>query len=280
MRIMTHAPAGFSDTGNGMMAGDVSIYSRTELDILLLNIEAAVRITRRTEFFSWMQGVFQGVIAHEVLICGLAFPNMNGLKFEWLGSYPLAAERFTEMCSMDRGLMYRAIKLWHERGGTPLLLNPRRSDVADDDAELSDLLQRWGLKNLVAHGLQGLDGRPAGFFALCKVHGVPAEREARLIAMVLPYLYAAWMRANCDASAEAHQPERGPQLTPREIEILGWMQKGKSNGEIGQILSISQLTVKNHVQKILRKLGAHNRTQAVAKGITLSITRGGIGHLA
>jgi DNA-binding CsgD family transcriptional regulator len=59
----------------------------------------------------------------------------------------------------------------------------------------------------------------------------------------------------------------------REVEILRWMQKGKSNAEIAQILSISQLTVKNHVQKILRKLGAHNRTQAVAKGMSLSITR-------
>lgn len=281
MRIIASAAGRFSTTGNAIMADDVSMFSRMELDILLLNIEAAVRITRRTEFFSWVQGVFQGVIAHEVLICGLALPGMNGLKFEWLGSYPLAAERFTELCSMDRGLMYRAIKLWHERGGTPLLLSPQRNDVHHgEDAEMLDLLQRWDLKNLVAHGLPGLDGRPAGFFALCKVHAAPAEREARLIAMLLPYLHAGWLRANCDTTPDVRQREVGPLLTEREIEILSWMQKGKSNAEIGQILSISQLTVKNHVQKILRKLGVHNRTQAVAKGITLSITRGGIGHLA
>ena len=73
---------------------------------------------------------------------------------------------------------------------------------------------------------------------------------------------------------EARSREDGPLLTHREIEILSWTQKGKSNGEIAEILGISQLTVKNHVQKILRKLGANNRTQAVAKGIALSITRG------
>ena len=97
--------------------------------------------------------------------------------------------------------------------------------------------------------------------------------------MLLPYLYAGWLRANCQNSAETYPRDVGPVLTPRELEILDWMQKGKSNGEIAQIIAISPLTVKNHVQKILRKLGAHNRTQAVAKGISLSLTRGGVGQL-
>ena len=61
-------------------------------------------------------------------------------------------------------------------------------------------------------------------------------------------------------------------LTAREIEILNWVEKGKSNNEIAQILSISHLTVKNHVQKILRKLNVQNRAQAVARGISLNLT--------
>ena len=272
--------SGAVPTSDAPMEDDLSVHSRMELDMLLLNIEAAVRITRRTEFFSWVQGVFQGVIAHEVLICGLAFPGTGGLRFEWLGSYPIAPERFVELCSMDRGLTYRAIRLWHERGGTPLLLDPLSSDARNDDsAEMLDLLQRWELTNLLAHGIPGLDGRPAGFFALCKLPGAPAQRETRMVRMLLPYLYASWLRANCEGGGEAQRREQGPMLTQREIEILDWMQKGKSNGEIADILGISQLTVKNHVQKILRKLGAHNRTQAVAKGISLSITRGGMASL-
>ena len=49
----------------------------------------------------------------------------------------------------------------------------------------------------------------------------------------------------------------------RQIEIMRWVHEGKSNIEIGLILGISALTVKNHVQKILRKLNARNRTEAV-----------------
>ena len=41
--------------------------------------------------------------------------------------------------------------------------------------------------------------------------------------------------------------------------------------QIGEVLSISPLTVKNHVQKILRKLGASNRAQAVSKALSLGL---------
>ena len=57
----------------------------------------------------------------------------------------------------------------------------------------------------------------------------------------------------------------------RELEILKWIYLGKSNFEIGAILKISPLTVKNHVQKILRKLDVLNRTQAVGKALALRV---------
>lgn len=56
----------------------------------------------------------------------------------------------------------------------------------------------------------------------------------------------------------------GPKLTPKEIEVLGWIRHGKSNWEIAQILAISERTVKFHVANILTKLDAKSRTQAVA----------------
>ena len=60
-------------------------------------------------------------------------------------------------------------------------------------------------------------------------------------------------------------------LTVRELDILKWIYLGKSNFEIGAILKISPLTVKNHVQKILRKLNVVNRTQAIGKALELRI---------
>ena len=53
-------------------------------------------------------------------------------------------------------------------------------------------------------------------------------------------------------------------LTARESEVLRWVADGKSAWEIGEILDITKRTVDEHVQTALRKLGAANRTHAVA----------------
>ena len=53
-------------------------------------------------------------------------------------------------------------------------------------------------------------------------------------------------------------------LTPRELEVLTLMGQGRSNNEIAAELMIAPRTTKVHVQNILGKLGATNRTEAVS----------------
>lgn len=61
-----------------------------------------------------------------------------------------------------------------------------------------------------------------------------------------------------------HPPAR---LTPREREVITWASQGKSAWEIGEILSITQRTAEEHLATAARKLGAVNRTHAVAIAI-------------
>jgi len=51
-------------------------------------------------------------------------------------------------------------------------------------------------------------------------------------------------------------------LSAREMEILQFVTRGKSNKEIAQLLGISHQTVKNHMTSILKKLDVRDRTQA------------------
>jgi diguanylate cyclase (GGDEF)-like protein len=54
-------------------------------------------------------------------------------------------------------------------------------------------------------------------------------------------------------------------VSPRELEVLLMIADGAANGEIAERLVIAETTVQSHVQHILRKLGARNRTEAVAR---------------
>ena len=60
-------------------------------------------------------------------------------------------------------------------------------------------------------------------------------------------------------------------LTARELEVLAILATGKSNHAIANELVVSLDTVKKHVTHVLDKLGAANRTQAVARARELSL---------
>jgi DNA-binding NarL/FixJ family response regulator len=65
-------------------------------------------------------------------------------------------------------------------------------------------------------------------------------------------------------TAPASTPPPGlEELTPREVEVLTLMARGQSNGEIADELVISEATVKTHVKRVLAKLDARDRVQAV-----------------
>ncbi|GEQ97982.1 autoinducer-binding protein [Iodidimonas gelatinilytica] len=58
-----------------------------------------------------------------------------------------------------------------------------------------------------------------------------------------------------------------PPLTERERECLLWAARGKTNEEIGIILSISDSTVKAHLSGVAKKLNTHTKTQTVVEAI-------------
>jgi LuxR family maltose regulon positive regulatory protein len=73
------------------------------------------------------------------------------------------------------------------------------------------------------------------------------------------------------AAAGSRAPGLVEQLTSRELEVLAMLAAGRSNQGIASQLVISLDTVKKHVSHLLGKLGAANRTEAVARGRELGL---------
>lgn len=77
-------------------------------------------------------------------------------------------------------------------------------------------------------------------------------------------------RSSSPQLAGAPEPRINRLLTAREREVVELMVAGETNGGIARLLVISEATAKSHVKNILRKLRATNRTEAVARYLTLT----------
>ncbi|HWB71056.1 MAG TPA: FHA domain-containing protein [Egibacteraceae bacterium] len=65
--------------------------------------------------------------------------------------------------------------------------------------------------------------------------------------------------------------EDKPVLSPRQREVLGYLQQGLTNPEIATRLGVTERTVKAHCQEVFERLGARNRTAAVAAAMRLGL---------
>lgn len=107
------------------------------------------------------------------------------------------------------------------------------------------------LRDAIEAGACGLVPKTAGWSELLE-----AVRLAAAGAMVAPDLLLRRALAVPEGSIG--------QLTPREFQVLQLLEAGRSNREISLELHLSLNTVRNHVQHVLDKLGAHSKHEAVA----------------
>lgn len=71
--------------------------------------------------------------------------------------------------------------------------------------------------------------------------------------------------AACRDEASAYTGAGADPLSAREVEVMALVASGRSNGDIGRLLYLSEKTVKNHVNRIYTKLGVRTRAAAMAR---------------
>lgn len=245
-------------------------------------LEAGLQVRRRPQFFIWTQGDLQRWVPHALMVSGVFDHQQGEMVMDVFNSVPLAESLVDALRQFHSPLMGHLRMVQGQANGRPARVPVRALVEFDPRAER---LRQAGFEELMIHGLHraGLPDEAECLFIVARPgHGYTSE-AVTAFDMLLPSLQRTSLHV-LDTErdmAPARYPMVGREaaarpasITAREREILLWVRNGLSNHQIATKLGISALTVKNHVQKILRKLGAANRAQAVAKAMSMRVVGG------
>ena len=251
----------------------VVILSQLEQEYLLRVIESAVQVRDLRQFYLWTQGQLQALLPHQLMLC-LHLDGADAVvHLECLHAGVLDDAVMRQLCDPADGLALRLARHCRNADRLPAMTGGGRR-AGDAMLELFRReLQVAGFEHMVVHGSGRLPGGST-LFVLCGWAARPAARHAWFLTLLLPHLHMALLRLSEGArratAACAGEAIVRP-LSAREREILGWVREGKSNFEIGCILGLSALTVKNHLQRIYQALGVSNRTHALSRCLALNL---------
>lgn len=135
----------------------------------------------------------------------------------------------------------------------------------DYPIEFISAAKDFNINNGYAFGVRNLKGTEGSIFSIAgkfKDH----TRHRFILDNLTPHLHNAF---NTVLSLSMNKASFD--LSTREIEILNWIKQGKSTWDISAILTISERTVKFHVNNIMLKLDAVSRTHAVAIALSAGL---------
>jgi DNA-binding CsgD family transcriptional regulator len=136
-------------------------------------------------------------------------------------------------------------------------LNPLYQEIPDNP--ILDLCNDFGLIDGFVYGIRDRNFASATAFFFTGHQAENNQRSRAIIEYLVPHLSVALKRL-CPIKIDG----RIPALTQRELEVLKWLKEGKTTWETSSILNKSERVIKFHIDNILGKLNAMNKTHAVA----------------
>jgi transcriptional regulator EpsA len=254
--------------------------SEESAKLLFGMISESIRINNHYEFFLWLQGRIQQYLPHEVMIAAWGDFSLGIIYYDIVSAIPGIRTNLLDEEHMVPFLR-RLHSYWINHDRTPFQILSEKSVIRCrdiKDAQIQSDLQ--GMKSALIHAIRDSRGGQDSLYVLLSTKKQISPSTRTAFQHLLPYIDASLKQID-------HLPEQKPgimasntasisqdedyALSGREVEIMEWVCHGKTNGEIGTILNISPFTVKNHLQRIFKKLNVFNRSQAVSK-FTSSLT--------
>jgi transcriptional regulator EpsA len=241
-------------------------------------MSSSLRISQRSHLFNWLQGEFQSLVGHEIMIFGVKSSDNDPYYFEYFTSSRYFGDaQFNDVIHQDKGLISQVMQLWQVTS-MPLFVNNQDAPMQHTNYTVINfdqaVLVSSELKNFVMYGFGQNHSKLSSVVIFARLHKQANTAYAQMLEMIMPHLHCALIRVTSSRNNPTYFPDNlARAITKRESEILQWLHMGKTNWEISTILSISPLTVKNHVQNVIRKLGVLNRNQAAVKAAKLGLIK-------
>ena len=225
-------------------------------------------IKRHYELLVWLTGELQEFLPHQIMIGAWGDFVRWDVKLDVVSALPGVRTAELEHCRID-DLVRGAYAQWRKHGRKPLRVR------TDDDAKMDCACAIHGavrsMRSALVHGVR--DERAGCDSLYITLNREPLAREAGrerydpLLESLVGHIDLACRRvAALPIGRQQVERARAPlELSLREREILERLCRGNTNVDIAEALEISPFTVKNHVQRIFRKIGVSNRTEAAAK---------------
>ena len=229
------------------------------------------RIRRHYDIYRWLGGEVQYFLPHQILLSAWGdFENWN-LKLDLTSGLPGVRTSQLAHCSLD-DFIQQAYRRWVDGARQAVVLKASDAVFAQSPCDCSLHAALRSMSSVLVYGMHDKrSGHDSLFIALsCGsfTKGRSMQRFCSVLEPLFAHVDAAFRRVPALALASTQSGPRGSNvldLSTRELEVLEALCRGKTNLDIATVLDISPFTVKNHVQRIFRKIGVTNRTQAAAR---------------
>lgn len=255
----------------------LSVAENSEQYLSLMQQGAAIK--RHVELLEWLQGDVQQYVPHDILMTGWGNFDEGCVQHDILSSLP-GVRSYAVGTACLPFLLGRMNDRWVAGGRIPCRLGfgEFRYLLGSSSFPNSFCESLLCMKSGLVHGISDVRSKSDSVYVFLSTREFPSDGTesdgmvAASLAVLVPVIDTA-LRQISQLPQQQTQPavptrnvaEDATGLSERETQIRAWVAMGKTNSEIGTILSISGFTVKNHMQRIFQKLNVFNRAQAVSK---------------
>lgn len=238
--------------------------SEAERGRFLHVMQESLLVDRHVRLLLWLQGELQYFLPHEVLITAVGDFAAGRVLLDLVTGAPGSRDGRCADCALAE-LAGELFTRWQENDRQLLAIEGDDAALLAGGCSCLTAGVPRRTRSILVHGLHDQRSGEDALYIMMNSGPLPAERSGRLFSLMMPQIDFACRRAATQRCGKAPMAAEGAGLSLRELEILDWVRAGKTNIEIGMILGISAFTVKNHLQRIFRKIDVINRAQAVAK---------------